>query len=140
MKRLFQSLFYSAVMTLSISVLADDLGKMDAKSLEDTISLLKSKSQRQQVIDESPDAAKADAMAKNLLGDGADLEGVYSAAANILRSLAASSKGDASDLMKKVSDAQNNPEAFLKSLSPEQQAMIKKLATQAQGRQKKPNP
>ncbi len=126
---LIHSLFISAVLSLSFSVLAEELSNVDSQALEKTVQLLQSRSERQKVIDESEDAKKADKMVKDMMGG--DQEGVketYKAAAAIFRSMANAHNGDAEGMVEATSKAQQNPEQFMQNLSPEQKAMIKKLS------------
>lgn len=134
------SLFASSVMTLSITVFAEELSKVDSEAMNKTVEMMKSRSQRQQQIGENKDAEKADEMAKSLLGDGAELDSAYAAAAEIFRKLATDSNGDMGDMMHKLQKAQQDPEGFYKTLSPEHKQMIKGLAEKAKARKQQQNP
>lgn len=140
LKFMMGSLFASSVLTLSVTVFAEELHKIDAQAMDKTVQFLKSKSEREQYIKDNPDAQKADGAVKQILGDGADTDSAYAAAAAIFRQLATDSNGDFSEMMKKMGEAQSNPEAFYKSLSPEHKAMIKGLAEKAEARKQQPHP
>jgi len=139
-KLLIHSFFSSAVITLSISAFAGEVSTVDAESIEKTVKLLNSKIQRQGAIDASPDASKANEMAKGLFGDGADLDQVYKAASEIFRKLANDSKGDTPNMMEVLSKAQADPEGFYKNMTPEQQEIIKNLGKTVDARRKKAQP
>lgn len=127
-------------MILTTSVFAKDLYKVDPQALEKTAQLLENRTQRDEAISKNKDANKADLMARDLMGDGQNLDQLYKAAAKIFRSLANQTGGDNSAMMQKLSQAQQDPQSFLKNLSPEQQQLIKKLAEQSLNNQAKPNP
>lgn len=133
-------LFKFSVMILTTSVFAKDLYKVDPQALEKTAQLLENRTQRDEAISKNKDANKADLMARDLMGDGQNLDQLYKAAAKIFRSLANQTGGDNSAMMQKLSQAQQDPQSFLKNLSPEQQQLIKKLAEQSLNNQAKPNP
>lgn len=123
-----QSILFILVFGLATSVSAEELNKVDAEALEKTVELLNSRSQRQETIDKSADAQKTDEMVKKLVGDGADLDKIYKMSAEIFRDLAHQNKGDSAALIEQMQKAQQNPETFYNSLSPEQKKMIQEMS------------
>lgn len=128
---IFHYLFISAVFTLSISVLAEELDAVNTEALNKTIELLNSSSQRQTVTDTSPEAAKADNMAKELMGSPQNVDKLYNAAGEIFRKLAQDNNGEVAKMVEALQNAQGNPEAFYQSMTPEQKEMIRKLGESA---------
>jgi hypothetical protein len=61
---------------------------------------------------------------------GKGTDGVYDLSADIFAKIVTESNGDMVVMQQKLEQAQKNPEAFLKSLTPEQQARIKSMANQ----------
>lgn len=137
---MLKSLFISSVFTLSFHVFAEELSKVDSEALDKTMGLLKDKSERQEVIDENPDAKKTDDMVKNLLGEGQEMEQAYAAAAEIFRKMASENKGDVGGMMKQLQDAQKDPESFYNSLNEDQKKMIQNLGKSAERRNEQNKP
>jgi hypothetical protein len=109
------------------------------EALDKTMSLLKNRAERESFMQDNPDAKKTDLMVKDLVGEGADLEKVYQLSAEILRGLSSENGGDVNSMLKTIQEAQGNPEAFYKSLSPEHRQLIKELGSSA-SKNKKPVP
>ena len=76
-KYVIRSIFISFVVTLSISVFADEFSQVNSEALDNTVKLLNSPAQRQDVIDKSDEAKRADNMARKLLGKDADVQQLY---------------------------------------------------------------
>lgn len=131
---IIRSLFLSSVLSLSITVFAEELSKIDSDAIDKTVELLNNPSQRQQVIDNNDGAKKADQMARQLLGDGADLQQVYKAAGEIFRKLANENNGDLNKMLEKMAEGQKNPESFFNSLTPKERAMVQSLGQKANER------
>lgn len=131
------SLFMSAVISLSMTVVAEELHKVDAEALEKTVQLLNSSAQRQEVIENSDQAKRSDDMVRKMMGGNEqNVDETYKVAAEIFRGLAKDNNGNLQDIMQAVGQAQQNPEGFYKTLSPEQQAMIKALGEKAEAQKK----
>ena len=137
---LLRSFFMSAVFTLSLTVFAEEMSAVDSESMEKTIELLNNRAQRQEKIDSSPDAKKANDMAKKLFGDGADLNQVYKVAGELFRKLATDNNGNSISMMEILSNAQSNPEEFFKNMTPEQQEMIRSLGKKVEDKRKPTTP
>lgn len=140
LKFTINSMFFSAVFSLSIQVFAEELSKVDTEALQKTVELMNDRSQRNEVIKESPDAKKADDMTRKLFGDGAELDAAYKAAAQIFRKLANDNNGDLHQMMDQIKKGQQNPEAFYKNLGPQERELIKNLSKGVEDRTKKAKP
>jgi preprotein translocase subunit SecD len=123
---LIKSLFISSVVTLSLHVLAEEMSSADKEALQKTMQLLQNPNERQEVINSSSDANKADQMAKQLVGEE-NLQDVYRLAAQVMRKLAIENKGDSQSMVKEMQQAQKNPEAFYNSLSDGQRKEIMEM-------------
>ncbi len=128
--------FISAVVTLSLSVLAEEMDEVNTEALNKTIELLNSKSQREGVINDSKEAQKADRMAQDLMGNSENMDELYQAAGEIFRKLANDSNGDLQKMMRSLQEAQKNPEQFYNNMTDEQKAMIKNLGEKANDQRK----
>jgi hypothetical protein len=121
----------------SFSVFADEVND---KALRDTQALLRNQQQRNQVIQGDQRAIEADNFAGQAVGNNPALKnGVYGASADVMGTLHKQSGGDAVQMNAILQKAMQNPEAFLRSLPPDQQARIKALAIQAEAQQRKPS-
>ncbi len=132
----FQSLFMSAVFSLSFSVLAEEMDEVNTEALNKTIELLNSPSQREEAANETEESKKADRMVKDLMGNQDNVDSLYHAAGEIFRKIATDSGGDINQMMKTLQEAQTNPEAFYKNLTDEQKSMIKQLGEKANDQRK----
>ena len=131
------SLFTWAVCALSFNVLAEELNKVDSEALDKTVQMLNNPVAREGAIKENGDGAKkADKMAKDLMGSDANVQEIYKAAAEIFRKMASDNNGDLDKMMEAMGKAQQDPEGFYKTLSPEQKEMIKNLGDKAAEQQK----
>lgn len=139
-KFVINSLFFSAVFSLSVQVFAEELSKVDSEALQKTVDLMNNRSQRNEMIENNPGAKKADDMTRKLFGDGAELDAAYKAAAQIFRKLAAENNGDIQKMMEQINNGQKNPEAFYKNLGPQERQLIKNLSKGVEDRTKNSNP
>lgn len=121
-------------------VYADNLGSMDQEAMGKTIDLLNNPQQRNEAINKSPGAQKADGLVKELVGLGASEEQIYKIASQIFESLVLENKGDAESMKKKMESAQKNPEGFYNSLSSDQKAKIAEIIKTIRVPAQKQNP
>jgi len=127
------NLFFALTLAFQIVSLPQAIAELDKASqeaLEKTQKLLRDPSQRNAAMNQSPDARSNDAELQKLMG-GKGTGGVYDLSADIFAKIVSESNGDVVVMQQKLEQAQTNPEAFLKSLTPEQQARIKSMANQA---------
>lgn len=120
------------------SLWADDSSEVNQKALEQTMDLLKNAEQRQKVIDKSDSAQRADKMANQVMGSEQGADELYDASSQIFRNLAESTGGDSKQMEAILSEAMKNPEGFLKSLSAQDQQLIKQLGEKAAQDKAKP--
>ncbi len=139
-KYILNSLFFSAVLSFSFQVFADELSEVNSKALEKTMELLQNKSQRDQFIEENPQAGRADNNSKQLFGDGAQLEQAYKLASEIFRKLATENNGDVTKMLEQITNGKQNPEQFYKSLDASQKKLILDLSKGVEERNKKAHP
>ncbi len=127
------------VSVLIASTAFAEMDKYESEALQDTKNLLNDKAAREAVIKENPDAQKhVDQM--NALGMTADQKNkAYGISSEIFSQLIKEQNGDASAVNKMLLNAQQDPEAFYDSLSPDSRAKIKALGFQLEG-QKSTNP
>ena len=101
------------------------------EALEKTQNLLRSSGQRKEAIKAGgAQMQEADSAAAGLAGNEANKERMYDISADVFDKIVKDANGDPTKMKEALLKAQGNPEAFLRSLSPQQQAAIKQLADQ----------
>ncbi len=121
-KILFVSLFFT-----SSFCFANGLSSADQEALDKTVKLLTTQSERNEVIDNNPDAQKADELVNQLSQQGANSEDVYALSANIFKDLLREANGDSAVLQKLLMEAQKNPQALYRKLSPENRNQLQAI-------------
>ena len=102
-----------------------------AEALEKTQNLLRNSGARKEAIKAGgQQMQEADANAAGLAGSQANKERMYDISADVFEKIVKDANGDPTKMKEALLKAQGNPEAFLRSLSPQQQAAIKQLADQ----------
>lgn len=125
---------FSFILILSFSAWADP----DTRSaVEEVQKQMQSPSFHQNAAKESTEAADVEQHVKALAGSPENEQAMYSLAAEILGNM----KDKSPEEMKKIlEEARKNPEAFLKSWTPEQQKNLKNLSERIPAGQQKRNP
>lgn len=100
------------------------------EALQKTLQLLTMPNLRAEAIKNSPDAQSVDRQVQAVGGSPAQTEAIYQLSSKIFEDMFKQSKGDSIAMMEMIEKAKKNPEAFAKSLSPENQAQLKLLAGQ----------
>jgi len=107
------------------------------ESLGKTRQMLTIPAQREQVIQSDARARQADSQVDALTSGSPQLkQQVYDAAAGAISDLTHANSGDPEAMLETHEKAQQDPEGFLKSLSPETQQQIKSLARDIEEQQK----
>jgi hypothetical protein len=128
------------VLLLSVSFMATTVtfaGDAEDAAMKDVQDLMRSESQRAEVIKQSPKAQQADSFALQAVGGDAALKNqVYDVSADIMGTIKEMSGGDAGKMNALLQKAMQNPDEFLKSLPAEQQAKIRGIANQVESNKK----
>lgn len=95
---------------------------------------MQSPSFHQNAAKESSEAAKVEAHVKSISGSAANEQEMYNLAAEVLGNMKDQSP---EEMQKMLQEAQQNPEAFLKSWSPEQQRKLKEISERIPAAQKR---
>jgi hypothetical protein len=103
---------------------ADDHDDM-ASAIEKTQKDLQNASTRSEMIKSSADAGKAAAQVKSISGGGANEQEMYGLAADVMGNMKNMSQ---EQIMEAMTQAQKDPEAFLKTWTPEQRKKLEKLS------------
>lgn len=103
---------------------ADDAADV-ASSIEKTQNDLKNAASRAEMIKGSSEAGKAAAQVKSISGGGANEQDMYSLAADVMGNMKGMSQ---EQIMKTMEQAQKDPEAFLKTWSPEQRKKLEEIS------------
>jgi hypothetical protein len=128
--RLIASGILSIALVIPCSAIAEPaLDANSQKALQDTQQLLTNPSLRTQSIRKDPAAAKVDAQVEQVTGGGANKEEAYQISSDIMNEIVKKTGGDPVKMVEMLERAKTNPEAFFKSLSPEQQEKIRRLST-----------
>ena len=109
--------------------------QQNAEALEKTQALLRDREQRNAAMKDAPDAQANHNALEKVVGAGANTDAVYDLSADIFANIVKESKGDPLAMQQMMMDAQKNPQAFLNKLTPEQQARLKAISSQAEARQ-----
>ena len=132
----------TVLMTFTLSFLfshlvwADDMTDVN-DAVKKTQQLMNDPKQRQEVLNKNESAKKSDEFAAGVVGSQ-NMNEMYSVAADILPELTQLAGGDPTKMMQILAEAQKNPEAFTKSLSPGALKKIRDLAGKASAPQTKP--
>lgn len=117
-----------------------ELKSDDADSLQKTQNFLKDKAAREAFIKDNPEAQQH-VNQMNSLGMSANQQNeIYGVSSEIFAQLIKENNGDSIAVSKMLLEAQKNPEAFYKSLSPESQAKIKAMGFQLEEKKSANNP
>ena len=98
--------------------------------LEQTTALLNSRTERSQVIQNDPNAKKADDQVQALGLSQGGQDAVYHVSASITENLAGQTGGDSERMAEKVQRYMRDPASLEKDLSPEQKAQIHEISKQ----------
>jgi flagellum-specific peptidoglycan hydrolase FlgJ len=99
------------------------------EALDKTVELMNDRSQREKAAKENTSAAAAHAEVQKL-GGAQTQDAVYGVGAEIMKSLVQQTGGDPVKMQELMAKAQRDPEGFAKSLSPDQQAKIRSIASE----------
>ncbi len=100
----------------------------DDKALKDTQELLRSQSQRDKAIKESPDAANADRAVEQLTGTAEGKQQVYELASDVMANLVKQTNGDTAKMNQLLEEAKKNPEAFANTFSSDQKQKLRDIS------------
>ncbi|WP_413560784.1 hypothetical protein [Bdellovibrio sp. HCB209] len=106
------------------SAYAEDTEDMSA-AIEKTQKDIRNTTTRAEMIKSSPEAAKAAEKVKALSGGSANEAEMYDLAADVLTNMKGMSQEQILEMMQK---AQKDPEAFVKTWSPEQRKKLEKIS------------
>jgi hypothetical protein len=120
---------------LKCLLLVSFLWAQDHDAIKQTQGVLTNKKDRQKAIQELPESAKKVDQNVDIIvgGDENQKEEMYQISADIFKNFEGKS---AEEMQKILEQAQKDPEAFYKSLSPEQQKKIKGLANKIESKKK----
>jgi len=85
---------------------------------------------RQALIDQDPKSRAMHNQVSSFAGSEENTNEVYRIASKVLEKIAQDAGGDPEKMMLLLAEAQKNPEAFARNLTPDQQAAIRQLAAQ----------
>src|SRR3954471_101737 len=109
-------------------VLAEELDPASKEGLSKTQEVLRDPKKRQEAIKGDKKAEEADARVQRLSGSPENTQKMYEISADIMENITKQSGGDPQKMQKLLEEAQKDPEAFYKSLTPEQRGQIQKLS------------
>lgn len=128
------------LLLLSISFMATTVtfaDDGDDAAVKEAQDLMRSESQRAEVIKQNPKAQQADAFALQAVGGDQGLKNqVYDVSADIMSTVKDLGGGDTIKMNELLQKALKDPGAFLKSLPADQQAKIRGIANQVESNKK----
>lgn len=107
-----------------------ELDKFDQEALKKTQDFLKNKSERDAFIKKSPDAQPHVQKMNEMGMNESQKNKTFNISADVFGELVKENNGDAAAVQKMLLNAQQNPEAFYNSLSPENKKMIESLGAE----------
>ncbi len=105
--------------------------------IEATQALLKSPTLRQDAL-KSPEAIAADRNIRALGDARGQTQEIYNLSSSIFVDLAKNNNQDPNEMMRSLEAAQRDPAAFINSMTPEQKAKLKDIATQLEAPASRP--
>lgn len=128
-KSLFRSLFFSAVLSLSLTALAEntDFDATDSETMAQAMKLVQEKMASGDYDEGSENYKKAQGAAKKYLGRDVDMKKLQKLTASLIRSVSSQNGGDMAETLKQLQKAQQNPEQFHKNLTPEQKKLMQEM-------------
>ena len=125
------SLYSSHIFSESIQ-----LSSGNSKALHNATFLLNNPAARETYIRKSSNAQQADKTLGDLAGSEQTSEEIYRLASDVFASITLKANGDPDKMMQLLLEAQQNPEAFANSFTPEQRKKLSELARQVEGNRK----
>ena len=129
--RILHSLFISAVLTLSIQVLADQVGDQASEKLNVQLQALQNPEVLAELIKNNP-------AAQNLLQDGVDPKQAAEMMSKMIRQIS-SEGGGSQNINKMREEIAKDPQKAINGLSDEQKKMIESLGIDMKALQKQLN-
>ncbi len=122
---------YALLLGTALSGNSYALDQTDEDALKDTQALLHSQQRMEDFAKTNPDAQKALGDVHRLTnGDPAAKAEINSISSAVFEDMVRSNNGDSAALQLKLQQALKDPKAFMQTLSPEQQARIRALASE----------
>lgn len=129
--KFYRCLAAVSVMTFfNLGSLWAELSSADAQALKQTQSLLRTKTQRDEAIKKSPVAQEYVHKMDQMGMTSQQKQQAFKVSADVFGQLVQENKGDAAAVQKILQQAQQDPESFYKSLSPENKREIQSLSTE----------
>ncbi|MGZ3693465.1 MAG: hypothetical protein ACXWQO_04690 [Bdellovibrionota bacterium] len=129
--------FFAAILFHLSSILAfgDGLNATDQAALADTQNLLNNQARLSEFTKGNPNAASAlDQIKKLTNNDPKKQAEIKQLSSDIFANMTKASNGNDAAMMTKLQEGLRNPASFMQSLSPEQQAKIKAMAAEIDGK------
>ena len=123
-------LYCVSLFLFATTALADGLDASQKEALDKTTEMLRNSAQFNAAAKENPNAQKSADQLNAITLDPAQQQKMREISAGIFSDVAKTSGGSEEKIMEALQKAQSNPEAFAKSLTPEQQAQIRSLASE----------
>ena len=103
----------------------------DNTALIQTQNFMRDQTERDEYIKNHPDAKNADVVVERTVNNNPKAKNeMYGAAADIMGTLQKTSGGDTAKMQDQLDEGLKNPEKFIQSLPPEQQAQIRAIANE----------
>ncbi len=108
------------------------------QALIETQNLLRSRTEREKLIQKDQKAKKADDQVTSVVGEGQIKDEMYDVTAGIMKYLVEKYSGDAEKMQAEMLKAASDPKAFLSSLPIEYQNKIRAMASEVEAKKIKP--
>ena len=124
----------ATILTLTMRAHAE-LSNQSQTAVDETKRLLNNQKAVDDYAKKNPNAAQANENLKIVVGgDPGDQAAVYKLASDIFENMAQASNGDGAAMQAELTKAMKNPSAFANSLSPAQQAELKRIGQSVESR------
>ena len=133
-------LFYLSVSCLTTFTFGEELDKYSAEALSKTKALLQNQAQREDFVQNNPDAQGIDAKIDKLVGDNPeDKQKLYRLAASIMEKMTNESGGDSQKMLEKLMESQGDPKKFYDTFGAEHKEALRQLGESIESRQNNQN-
>lgn len=107
-----------------------ELDGASQEALQKTQEMLQDPKERNKAIQKDANAVAADQQVRSLAGSDKNTQEIYGLSSDILGDLAKQANGDPNKMLELIEKAKKDPEAFGKTLTPEQKRKLHELSTQ----------
>lgn len=127
------TVIYAGLLSIISSIACSDPSQSGGnQALEEATFLLNNPAAREAYIRNNDSAQKADRTLRDLAGSDQTADEIYRLASDVFANIMLKANGDPDKIMQLLQEAQQNPQAFANSFTPEKKKMLGDLARQVE--------